>query len=57
MDKLYTNISTFMDSRQKIAGMTGKFGVIPEFFYRESSFVPKYHVIKSHISCFAQQVI
>ena len=37
MGKMYTNISTFLDSRQKIAGMTGDFGVIPEVFVGLSS--------------------
>ena len=54
--KVYTNISTFMDSRQKIAGMTGDFGVIPEVFCRESIFTPKDHIHNSHRSYFAQPV-
>ena len=56
MGKMYTNISTFLDSRQKIAGMTGDFGVIPEVFCRESIFIPKDHIYNYYISYIAQRI-
>ena len=57
MVKLYINISTFMDSRQKTSGMTPKVPVIPAIFWRpvvrlpdgESNFSSKYHILNSHI--------
>ena len=56
MDKMYKDISVFMDSRQTIAGMTDNIGVILKFFCRESSFIFKYLILSSHISFFAQRV-
>ena len=57
MVKLYIDISTFMDSRQKTSGMTPKVPVIPAIFWRpvvrlpdgESNFSSKYHILNSHI--------
>ena len=49
MRKLYTNTSIFMDSCQKIAGMTGNFVVIPEVCCRESNSVHKFGILSPHI--------